>query len=326
MQHIHIPVLLNEVLQYLDPKPGETIIDGTLGEGGHALAILERIAPDPSSPKAGRLIAFDLDAPSIGRARERLSRYQNCLQIVNRNFTDMVSAVCELIGDAPVHGILLDLGLSRFEIKEGSSGFSFEKDEQLDMRLDRSQRLTASEIVNQWPQDKLAWIFQEYGQEKFSYSIAAYICRIRRQKHITTTRQLTETILLAIRTALKSTADVPWVGGRHPATRIYQALRIAVNNEYENLKHVLPEALELLTPAGRLAVISFHSGEDRIVKKCFQDFSRGWTDERDTWGKRISQPVRATLLTKRPVAPTSIEIKTNSSSRSAKLRAIQKSL
>ncbi len=311
MQHIHIPVLLTETLRFLNLKPGDTVIDCTLGEGGHALPMLERIAPDNEGQHAGRLIAFELDAESIERAKHRLRRYAGHFTVLHENFSHLESAAAPHLDGKPVNGILFDLGLSRFEVKEGTHGFSFERDAPLDMRLDRSLTVTAADVVNQWPMDKLIWVFQEYGQEKFSYPLAAHICRVRRQQKFTTTRQLSEAVLLVIRNTLHSRKEIPWVGGLHPATRVFQALRIAVNDELGNLERALPQALSLLAPGGRLAVIAFHSAEDRIIKNFFRSESRA---------------AHATLLTKKPVVPTDEERKTNPSSRSAKLRAIQKEL
>ncbi len=303
IQFFHIPVLLTEVIHFLDPKAGDVIVDCTLGEGGHAQEILGRTAPD------GLLIAFELDAVSADRAKQRLSTYSDRLTVISKNFSTLADEVPKVSNGRPITGILMDLGLSSFEIKEGTHGFSFERDQPLDMRLDRSRTVTAADIVNQWPIDKLIWIFQEYGQEKFSYPIAAHICRVRRQKRFTTTRQLTKAILLAIRTRLKSKSEIPWVGGRHPATRIFQALRIAVNDELGVLEHTLPRAIEQLAPDGRLVVIAFHSLEDRIIKNVFRSQARE--------GK-------VSLLSKKPIVPSDLERKQNPSSRSAKLRAIQK--
>lgn len=303
MQHIHIPVLPTEVIHFLDPKAGDTMVDCTLGEGGHSQMILEKIGPE------GSLIAFELDPASMERARHRLHTYSNQYTVIQKNFSTLADEVPKVSKGRPIAGILMDLGLSSFEIKEGTQGFSFERDQPLDMRLDRSRPETAADIVNEWPMDKLIWVFQEYGQEKFSYPIAVHICRVRRQERFTTTRQLTEAILLAIRTRLKSRKEIPWVGGRHPATRIFQALRIAVNDELGTLERTLPDAIDLLAPDGRLAVIAFHSLEDRIIKNVFRSQSREG---------------RVRLLTKKPIVPTDLERKQNPSSRSAKLRVIQK--
>lgn len=302
MEHLHIPVLRKEVLLLLDPKPGETFIDCTLGEGGHAEAILERISPH------GRLIAIDLDAESIARARKRLQQFADQLVTVHESFSHLADIARREAG-GQVDGILLDLGLSRFEVKEGKRGFSFDADEFLDMRLDRTSVLTASDIINRWPLDKLIWIFQEYGQERFSRRIAAQVCRLRQRQPITTTQQLSEAVLLAIRRSMKSPHKVPWMKGGHPATRVFQALRIAVNDELNVLQSTLPQAVEALVPGGRCAVISFHSLEDRIVKHFFRSEDKNG---------------RVRILTPKPVTAGQDEQRQNRSSRSAKLRAIQK--
>ncbi|MFC1687432.1 16S rRNA (cytosine(1402)-N(4))-methyltransferase RsmH [Patescibacteria group bacterium] len=321
MEYLHKPVLLKEALTFLHLAEGNNAIDCTLGEGGHSMEILKVIA---STHGAGKLLAIDLNADTIERARERLADYADHVVFEKDSFAHLSDIVSRNESFKQVHGILIDFGLSTYELKEGGQGFSFEKDEPLDMRLDRSQDQTAADVVNQWPEDKLIWIFQEYSQENFSKYIAAEICRVRRQSKILHSRQLTEIVLLAIRTKLGSKKKVPWVGGRHPATKVFQALRIAVNNELENVKNVLPQALDTLRIGGRLVVISFHSLEDRIVKNYFRQESRDCLcpPERPTCTCNHTKRVR--LLTKKVITPSDEEKKLNPASRSAKLRAVEK--
>lgn len=321
MEYLHKPVLLKEALSFLHISEGNKVIDCTLGEGGHSLEILKVIT---STGGAGKLLAIDLNAETIEQARKRLTDYSDHVVFEKDSFAHLSDIVTRHESFKQADGILIDFGLSTYELKEGNQGFSFEKDEPLDMRLDRSQDQTAADVVNQWPEDKLIWIFQEYSQENFSKYIAAEICRVRRQSKILHSQQLTEIVLLAIRTKLGSKKHVPWVGGRHPATKVFQALRIAVNNELENVKNVLPQALDTLRVGGRLIVISFHSLEDRIVKNYLRQESRDCICPHEQPTCTCHHTKRVRLLTKKVIMPSDEEIKSNPASRSAKLRAVEK--
>lgn len=284
---MHISVLLNEVIRYLDPKPGENFIDCTIGEAGHSLAILEQTKPD------GKVLGIDTDLDSLNRIKP-----QDRLILVHGNFKDLKKIVQEK-NFQPVNGILFDLGLSSWQIEESGKGFSFKRDEPFLAKTET--------ILNQWSEQELFRIFKEYGEERYSRRIAKRIINERRIKPIKTTFQLSEVIKKAAPYSKTKPACRRGRRGRvdRMAARIFQALRIVVNDELENLKQGLEQALEILKPGDRLVVISFHSLEDRIVKNFFRNNN-------------------LEILTKKPVRPTEIEIKNNPRSRSAKLRAIIK--
>lgn len=292
----HIPVLMKEVLKYLDPKPNQNFIDCTLGDAGHARAILKKTRPD------GKLLGIDADPEAIAINKEKSKR----LILVNDNFRNLASIVKEQ-KFGPVHGILLDLGFSSSTLKR-NKGFSFEKDELLDMRFNPNEGIRAAEIVNGWNQKQLAELLEEYGEEKLARQIANKVVSTRKIKPIVTTKQLVDVILMAYRDKLQSKREVPWIGGTHPATKTFQALRIAVNDELTALQEVLPQAVEAIVPKGRLAVIAFHSLEDRIVKNFFREVANE----------------RMKLLNKKPICVTQEEISHNPRARSAKLRAIER--
>ncbi|KKQ66476.1 MAG: 16S rRNA (cytosine(1402)-N(4))-methyltransferase [Candidatus Nealsonbacteria bacterium RIFCSPLOWO2_12_FULL_39_31] len=294
---MHIAVLLKETLQYLDPKPDENFIDCTAGEGGHTFAILEKISPK------GKVLGIDWDAEMIKKInrQERLvlinDSYANLKKITNENKF------------YPVNGILLDLGMSSWHLDESGRGFSFLKDEPLEMRyksqissLKSKNYLTARYIINNWRGEEIERILREYGEERFSGQIAKKIIENRKIKSIETTFQLVNIIREAIPARFKS-------GKIHFATRTFQALRMATNSECDNLKTILPQVLDILEPGGRIVVISFHSIEDRVVKDFFKEESRN---------------NHLNIITKKPIIPSEEEIKSNHRSRSAKLRSAVK--
>jgi 16S rRNA (cytosine1402-N4)-methyltransferase len=298
----HLPVLYHELLAGLRPGPGGKYIDGTLGAGGHAAGILTLSSPD------GRLLGMDRDPAALEAARAALALFGERAVTVRASYTRMAEAAR---GFAPVDGLLLDLGLSSLQLDDPARGFAFQSDGPLDMRFDPDAELTAAEIVNEWPLDEVADVLHTYGEERYSRKIAQAIGAVRPLK---TTRQLAEVIRKA-------------VGGRkekiHPATRTFQALRIAVNGELEAVAEVLPVAMSLLKPGGRLAVIAFHSLEDRIVKDYFRLQARGPADD-------PSQPVPAHFvpvlkeITRKPIVASAEEIARNPRARSAKLRIVEK--
>jgi len=318
MSSIHIPVLLKEVIENLQPRQNQNYIDCTIGGGGHAQAILKKTAPN------GKLLAIDLNDEAFKQAKENLKPYQNRVTFVNDNFSKLGQIYSEQFSLYKISGILLDLGLSSVELEDKSRGFSFQIDAPLDMRYDQRQSLTAAEIVNAWPFDKLKKVIQEYGQESLAHEITKKIIQARLNKKISKTKILAEAVLLAFRDKLNSKKEVPWIGGIHPATRTFQALRIAVNDELGNLKKVLPQAIELLEPAGRLAVISFHSLEDKIVKEYFRQESKDCLCPPEFPVCRCGHKALLRLITKKPIKPSEREIKTNSRSRSAILRVAEK--
>ena len=283
---MHIPVLQKEVLQYLDPKPNENFIDATIDGGGHTAAILEKIKPN------GKVLGIEID-PEIYQKLK--SKNLDRLVLTNDSYVNLKS-ILEKNHFRPVNGILFDLGMSSWHLEESGRGFTFMKDEPLDMRYSLENNLTAEKIINNYSQEEIEKILKEYGEERFARRIAK---RIIKERPIKTTLQLVEIIKRV----------VPGRTKINPATRTFQALRIAVNDELNNLRKVLPQTIEVLAPGGKIVIISFHSLEDRIVKNFFREEAR-------------KGPLR--ILTKKPVRPSKEEIKINPRSRSAKLRAAMK--
>ncbi len=300
----HTPVLLSEVLRVLDVQPGGRYIDGTLGSGGHAAAILEHSSP------GGQLLGIDADPLAIEVARERLQNFKESTLLVNDNFVNLHS-ICIKYDFFPVHGILLDLGLSSMQLNENGRGFSFQHNAPLDMRFSPEQKLSASDIVNTFPEAKLANIIRTYGEESQSNRIARGIISAR---PLETTRQLAELIEKTIGRR----------GKIHPATKTFQALRIAVNHELENLESVLRQAVDLLGYHGKLVVISYHSLEDRIVKQFMQKEARGCICPPNTPVCTCDHEPRLRQINKKVIIPSDIELKNNPRSRSAKLRAAER--
>lgn len=295
---IHLPVLQKEVLNFFEPEPNKNFIDCTVGNGGHAISILKATAP------AGKILGIDWDREMIKSLRLAIqsTEFQSRLILVCDNYANL-KEIIEKNNFGPIHGILFDLGLSSWHLEKSERGFSFQGDEPLDMRYNpEASEIKARDILNYWPEDKLAKIFEEYGEERFSQKIAKKIIEQRKINQIKSTFQLLKIIRMAVPN---------WYCHRkkHFATRTFQALRIAINFELENLKQALPRALDVLEPNGRLVVISFHSLEDRIVKFFFREKGKEGLVK---------------ILTKKPVRPTPGEIKLNPRARSAKLRAALK--
>ncbi len=310
MQEFHVPVMLAEVLQYLDPRSGETIIDGTVGGGGHSIEIVKRILPN------GRLIGIDRDEEALAAASRRLSEFSQNVTLVKGNFADL-GAIVRNLGIEATDGVLLDLGVSSYQLDTAERGFSFKADAPLDMRMDKTQRLTAREVVNAYSERRLNEIIRDYGEERWAKRIAQFIVDRRSRKPINTTGELVDVILSAIPAAARP-KDI------HPATRTFQALRIEVNRELESLRTGLEAAIDLLRPNGRIVVLSWHSLEDRIVKDIMQKRA----------GRCVCPPglpvcacgaeKELEILTKRPVTASPEEISANPRARSAKLRAARK--
>ena len=299
----HTPVLLSESLRALAVQPGGRYVDCTLGSGGHAAAILEHSSP------GGQLLGIDADPNALEAARERLQRYKESVLIVNDNFADLQS-ICIKYDFFPVHGILFDLGLSSLQINS-DRGFSFQHDAPLDMRVNPEQRISAADIVNTSSEAKLAQIIRTYGEESQSNRIARNIIK---ERPVTTTRQLAQLIEKTIGRR----------GRIHPATKTFQALRIAVNHELEYLESAIRQAGDLLGYEGRLVVISYHSLEDRIVKQFMQREARGCICPPGTPVCICGHSPRLRLINKKVITPTETEIKNNPRSRSAKLRAAER--
>src|SRR5512133_1138450 len=254
----HVPVLMEEVIKFLDPKKNENFVDCTLGDGGHTAEILRRTAPH------GKVLGFDLDPEAIKVARENLQAFGERLITINASYTELAAAV-ERESFGPIAGVLADFGFSSPQLEDRGRGFSFQRDEPLDMSYStKASRTTAAEIVNTWTKDEIIQVLGEYGEEHMAPRIASAIIKARRDKHIISTTQLVEVI--------KAAVPKNYEHGRiHPATRTFQALRIAVNDELKSVAALLPQALAALMPGGRLVCIAFHSLEDRIVKSFFKE-------------------------------------------------------
>jgi len=290
----HIPVLLKEISEYLNPQPGENFIDCTVGFGGHALSLLEKNKPN------GKVLGIEIDEKVLEILKKKIISKR--LILVQGSFTDLKKIAKENSFDS-INGILFDLGMSSWQIEEKGRGFSFRKNEPLDMRFEsKASDLTAEEIINQWPEEELIKIFQEYGEERYAWRIARRICQARQTQSIKTTNQLVEIIQKAVPNRYQYRRI-------HFATRTFQALRIAVNDELNNLKKALPQALEILEKNGKLVIISFHSLEDRIVKIFFRE---------------TAKEENLKILTKKPIRPDQVEINLNPRSRSARLRVALK--
>lgn len=310
----HIPVLLSEVIEGLNLAPGSRVVDCTLGDGGHAEEIMKKIGA------TGKLLGIDADPESLLRSKQNLYDWHDQIMFVRENFHNL-SKILNDNNFLSVDAILMDLGWSSPQFEERGRGFSFQKDEPLDMRYDTSsQVLKASQLVNYSDQRELEKIFKIYGEEKFFTEIAEAIVAARLNQPIKTTAQLAEIVLAVYRRILKTNKEIPYIGGIHPATKVFQALRIAVNDELTILKQVLPQATAALAVDGRLAVITFHSLEDRIVKQYFDKL------ERQSPILVQSVAVRFHKVFKKPVVASACELEHNPRARSAKLRIIQKSI
>jgi 16S rRNA (cytosine1402-N4)-methyltransferase len=289
---LHIPVLPQEVLDWLRPRPGGTYLDGTLGLGGHAGLILRQCGPD------GRLFGFEWDAQAAALAAARLADFGGRFQLVPASYAEML-AECQARNIGPLDGILLDLGVSSLQFDSPERGFSFQSDAPLDMRMNSSQPVTAAELISSLSPDELADIFYNYGEERQARRIARFVAEARLRGPVSSTRQLAEIVRQAVPVKYQPK-------NIHPATKVFQALRIAVNRELDNLAKALADTPQLLAPGGRLCVITFHSLEDRMVKQAF-----------------AANPALR-VLTKKPLPPGETELRLNPRSRSAKLRAAEK--
>jgi 16S rRNA (cytosine1402-N4)-methyltransferase len=306
----HIPVLREAVMGFLGCHAGGVYVDGTVGGGGYAEAILQASAPD------GVLIGLDCDAEAIARAQKRLPSYQNRLFLVQANFADLPRILKEL-GQGPVDGVVVDLGVSTFQITDSTRGFSFMLDGPLDMRMDRNLAQTASDLVNTLSERDLTRLIREFGEERWAPRIARAMVLQRRTGPFTTTRELAKVIEMTV----PKTKDSFRI---HPATRTFQALRLAVNRELESLEQFLAHALDLMKPGGRLCTVAFHSLEDRIIKHTFREWSQSCTCPKNIpQCQCLGQPL-VKLLTRRPSRPDPREIERNPSARSARLRAVEK--
>ncbi|MBU1018398.1 MAG: 16S rRNA (cytosine(1402)-N(4))-methyltransferase RsmH [Patescibacteria group bacterium] len=314
---MHIPVLRKEIIELLQLKKGDKVIDATLGLGGHSEEILKVIG------KSGHLYAFEQDGRNLERAKERLREFESQVTYFHTNFVSLKTCLAaagssERAVQPPsirVDAILFDLGLSSPHVDDSSRGFSFREDGPLDMRFDSREDLTAADIVNRWPEPDLVEIFSKYGEERASKKVAAGIVARRKEKHFETTLDLAG-FIRELKQKFPSKKD--------HATQVFQALRMAVNDEVSVLEEVLPQAIEVLKPGGRLAVISYHSIEDRIVKNIFRDYSKDLDDPNEPLINKVIREKQVEIITKKPIVPTEEEISENPRARSAKLRIIGK--
>ncbi len=307
-KYVHLPVMLAEVLEYLEPAPGKTVVDATMGGGGHAGAILRMLSP------GGRLIGVDRDRDAVEASRERLSFFGGLFLPVQANFNTLAE-LCERLAPEGIDGLLFDLGVSSYQLDNEERGFSYKKDVFLDMRMDRDLPLTAADLLRELPHGELAKIFRLYGEEKWAGRIASFIIQHRLQKGpVTGSGELVEIVKNAIPARARRQ-------GGHPAKRVFQALRIAVNKELENLESALKKGVAALRPGGRIVLLSYHSLEDKIVKDIFRDFSRKCICPPGLPECRCNRVPLLKILTPRPLFPSQEEVQANPRARSARLRA-----
>lgn len=305
----HRSVLLDECMEGLDIKPDGIYIDGTAGGGGHSSQIAKRLS-------SGRLIAIDQDEAAIAAASERLEPWKQNVTVVRSNFYE-VKQVCERLGVEAIDGLLLDLGVSSYQLDTPERGFSYMADAPLDMRMDKRGALTAYDVVNGYPEEKIKKILYEYGEERFSAAIAAAIIRERQKKPIETTLELSNIIKYAIPPFARE-------GGHHPSKRSFQAIRIEVNGELDVIEPAIRDAASLLRRGGRIAVITFHSLEDRIVKQTFASLAQGCTCPKSFPVCVCNNKPTVKIITRKPILPSAEELEENPRSRSAKLRVAEK--
>ena len=305
----HVSVLLNECIENLNIKPDGIYVDGTMGGAGHSLEIVKKLS------EKGMLIGIDRDEEALAVAKERLKEFGN-VKYVHDNH-DNIDEIIKNLNIKGVDGILLDLGVSSYQIDEKTRGFTYMDDGPLDMRMDKSQKLTAEYIVNNYKEQDLARIIFEYGEEKFSRKIAKNICEYRKNKKIETTGELVKIIEKSIPGKFREKNS-------HPAKRTFQAIRIEVNNEIEPLYNTIKNSITALNSKGRLCVITFHSLEDRMVKKAYVDAEGKCTCPKDLPYCVCGNVSLGKIVTKKPILPTEKEMQENSRSRSAKLRVFEK--
>lgn len=310
MEFSHYSVLLNETIDNLNIKPEGVYLDGTLGGGGHAYHVCSRLSDK------GRFYGIDQDDAAIAAAGKRLEEFGDKVNIIRTNYYHAKSALAErdVYG---VDGIVLDLGVSSYQLDNADRGFSYKYDTELDMRMDLRQSLTAKEIVNEYPEMELYRIIRDYGEDNFAKNIAKHIAQARKQKPIETTGELSEIIKAAIPAKVRAT-------GGHPSKRTFQAIRIECNKELEVLKNSLEDLIDMLKPGGRLCIITFHSLEDRIVKSAFKKAENPCTCPPDFPVCVCGKKPLGKVITRKPILPTEQELEENTRSKSAKLRVFEK--
>ena len=304
----HVPVLVPELIESLHPEPGKQYLDGTLGGGGHTEAILIKSSPD------GQVLGLDRDEEAVVAARDRMRRFDRRFVARQASFADAKKILTEIGWDA-VDGVVLDLGISSHQIDSPERGFSFRAQAKLDMRMDRRQSLDAQTMVNTLSGDELERIFRDYGEESKARRIAQAIVAERKQRPIQTTTELVKIVERAKGRGRRQ---------HHPATQVFQALRIAVNQELQHLENFLQSGFEILRPGGRMAVISFHSLEDRVVKTAFRKWSRACLCPPRALRCQCGWSQKVKLITKKPIVPSASETAANPRARSAKLRVVER--
>ena len=309
MEFNHVSVLLNECLEGLNIKENGIYVDGTLGGAGHSSEILKRLSNE------GRLIGIDQDTDALKAAKERLKDYSN-VTFVHSNFSNIENVLNNLNIDG-VDGILMDLGVSSYQLDEGERGFSYMKDAPLDMRMNRENDFSAYNVVNEYSEEDLYRIIRDYGEEKFAKRIASFIVENRQEKSIETTLELVEIIKNAI--PAKARREGP-----HPAKRTFQAIRIEVNSELSILNKTIEDGVEKLNKGGRMAIITFHSLEDRIVKNKFRDLAVSCRCPKEFPVCVCGEKAKVKIISRKAIEPTKEEVEVNPRSRSAKLRVIEK--
>ena len=305
----HYSVLLEETIENLNIKPDGIYLDGTLGGGGHSEQILKRLSD------RGRHIGIDQDEAAIEAASKRLEAYGDKLTVIRNNYRNAKAALDE-IGVSRVDGIVLDLGVSSYQLDTEERGFSYRFDSELDMRMDRRQSLTAKQIINEYSEMELFHIIKDYGEDQFAKNIAKHIVRARAEKEIETTFELNEIIKAAIPAKMR-------VNG-HPSKRTFQAIRIECNRELEVLKESLDDLIDLLNPGGRLCIITFHSLEDRIVKSAFRNAENPCVCPPEFPVCVCGKKSKGKVISRKPILPSAQELEENSRSKSAKLRVFEK--
>ena len=311
MEFKHKSVLLKETIEYLKINPDGTYVDGTLGGGGHAYEILSRLSPK------GRLVGIDQDEDAIKAAAGRLAGFGDKVRIARSNYRQM-REVLEGYGILKVDGIVLDLGVSSYQLDDPDRGFTYRNgDAPLDMRMDNRQKFTAKDLVNTYSEMELYRVIRDYGEDKFAKNIAKHIAAARKKKDIETTGELTEIIKAAIPAKVR-------MNGGHPAKRTFQAIRIELNGELEALKGSLEDMIDILKPGGRICIISFHSLEDRIVKNIFRKSDNPCTCPKDFPVCVCGKIPIGKAVNKKPVLPSEEEMRYNSRAKSAKLRVFEK--
>ena len=309
MQKHHESVLAKEILQYLHPREDGLIVDGTLGNGGHTELILKNTAPGL------RVLGIDRDEQAIERAGKRLAPFRNRVTLIHGNFSD-IKNILKKANVMNVDGLLLDLGVSSPQLDSPERGFSFMRNGPLDMRMDSTQKTTAADLLVKLSDEELVLVIKEYGEERFAKRIVRAIRKAQEQNPITTTLQLSNIV--------SGVTHTPRPAKIHPATRTFQALRIAVNNELEHIKSALSDSLRILSASARIMVISFHSLEDRIVKNFFKDEEKGCVCPPRLPVCACGHKTRLKIITRRPVPPASEEVKRNPRASSSKLRVAER--